>query len=96
MLDLEHSKVIYSDTFINLVEGTTEYGEWSEWQLESVSVTNNREVQVREVSRIRYIVTYSTQYYYKWSSWSSYSDDAITSNDKRRVKTRKVYRYREI
>lgn len=25
MLDLEHSKVIYSDTFINLVEGTTEY-----------------------------------------------------------------------
>lgn len=25
MLDLEHSKVIYSDTFINLIEGTTEY-----------------------------------------------------------------------
>ena len=25
MLDLEHGKVIYSDTFINLVEGTTEY-----------------------------------------------------------------------
>ena len=25
MLDLEHSKVIYSDTFINLVEGTPEY-----------------------------------------------------------------------
>ena len=25
MLDLEYSKVIYSDTFINLVEGTTEY-----------------------------------------------------------------------
>ena len=78
------------------IEGTTEYGEWSEWQFESVSVTSNREVQVREVSRIRYIVTYSTQYYYKWSSWSSYSDDAITSNDKRRVKTRTVYRYREI
>ncbi len=25
MLDLEHSKVVYSDTFINLTEGTTEY-----------------------------------------------------------------------
>ena len=25
MLDLEHSKIIYSDTFINLTEGTTEY-----------------------------------------------------------------------
>ena len=25
MLDLEHGKTIYSDTFINLVEGTTEY-----------------------------------------------------------------------
>ncbi|WP_296876775.1 nucleoid-associated protein [Thomasclavelia sp.] len=25
MLDLEHSKVVYSDTFINLIEGTTEY-----------------------------------------------------------------------
>lgn len=25
MLDMEHSKIIYSDTFINLTEGTTEY-----------------------------------------------------------------------
>ena len=62
-------------------------GAWF-WKYESKRTVNKYSYLFQERDVIK---VYN---YYKWGDWSSYGDTAITENDSREVRTRKLYRYK--
>lgn len=74
------------------------YGDWSEWQFEQVTSTETRQIETRQVYRMRLITTYSTRYYYhiEGNIWLEiYSDTPVTPDENTAVRTRVLYRYRK-
>ncbi len=94
----------------NSVEGTGEFGAWSDWATGEVVGSENREVETQPFYRYRDKETTTnsnsslagwelSDTTYSWSdygSWSDWSTNSVSSSDSRKVETKTQYSYRDI
>ncbi len=70
------------------------WSDWSNWSIESVSVSSGKEVDTITQYRYRDEVKATTHYFYRWSAWGPYLDGEIQGSDTVEVRTKKQYRYK--
>lgn len=92
------------------IEGTGDFGNWSDWSAMEVGATDTREVERQTRYRYRDKETttgssstlsgwelYDTTYSWGgYGNWSDWSTTAVTGSDSRKVETKTQYRYRDI
>lgn len=95
--------------FVKTVEGTGDFGSWSDWFSTKVTATNEREVENQTRYRYRTKETttsssstksgwtlYNTTYSWgDYGSWSSWSTTKATASDSRQVESKMQYSYRD-